>query len=105
MFERHYFQVPLSHCDLLQSSHVIGVLLLIALRGPPRLRAAAHYFQVPLSHSVAVMSSHVIGFPLVSLRPAVRPRLLPSAAAALCRHAVIPRHEYSPSLAESGRHA
>jgi hypothetical protein len=61
--ERHYFQVPLSQNDVLQSSHVIGVLLLIAFRVPPRQHAAARYFQVPLSHCVAAMLSQVIGSP------------------------------------------
>ena len=104
----HYFQVPLSHCFqvplshwvLMQSSHVIGFLLLAAPRAlTRRYLSAAYYFQVPLSHWVLIQSSHVIGFLLVSLK-----QIATTSHRGLgtrCLAALIPRHRVPPPRASS----
>ena len=97
-----YFQVPLSYRDVLQSSQVIGKLLSIPARVPLRPRvdvstSRCRYRTASLPRRPTSSDS-----PFVSLLPAIGPQLLPGAAIALCRRAVIPRHGYPPLMVEIG---
>jgi len=84
------------------SSHVIGELLR-PFRTLVASIAANHYFQVLLSNCVSAVLSQVMKLLLVSLIPAVGPRLLPGVAVALRVGDVVPRHVLPPSLAEACR--